>query len=224
MAISGLATGPFTPRSLPGLGYWWVFSDMPTNINVTNWVDRIQSSVWTNKNTDASRPTNSSLGVHFKRSSQQWLTNELKAVFDTNSSHFLILERTTAGGFQDILDCKNTGDSELMMFNDNKLTWWGGAQQADGVPPLSAFFDFCFMPSLAENKIRWYTNGLASNTNNSTAIPANFCSWGWLGGIAFSGYFDGYIKEILIWTNRVLSSSEIAQLHTYYTNLYGYTP
>lgn len=229
-AITGLVKPSGPPLFL---AYYWVASDMSNNIIVSNWVDRIQGSVWTNLNiTTQPDITNSSSGVHFTRSKAQTLTNNVNPIRyggtggDSYVSQWIILQREASGVFQDFLDYADSGDAEwgydpgnnlFLFLNTHSLntgavtpgTIQDVAVASDGITPLTII----------------YTNGVPCLTNTlagrafSDAFP-----WKIMGGISGSGFFGGYIRELLIYTNTFWTSQQVSNLHYYSTNTYGYTP
>lgn len=218
---------PFTPRSIPNLSYWWVSSDVPTNINVTNWTDRIQGAIYTNGTTGASRPTNSALGMHFSRASSQILTNNVISLGGTNTgSYWIIMRRDFSGGFQDFLDYANSGDSEWYFDNVNQMSIDAATVIKNiGAQAASTFFDAYLISDNANVRTSLYTNGVLGATFTTyTALnfqkPLGFI----MGGILNNGFLDGYIKELGIWTNTIFTTIQISNLHYYTTNTYPITP
>lgn len=221
LAIAGLASST-TPATL-GANYWWVYTDMASGINVTNWIDRIQASVWTNGFVDATRPTTDANGVLFNRANSTVLTNS-GVSFANTSTHFVIVKRTSASAFQDILDQANSG--LLEWFWNNASQWLFSVSSAnrlvDGnTSGTTAFFDMVMVTDGNGNVSDLYTNGVSAK-HDAVAIPAGI--WKIMGGIPNNGFFGGYFKEMAVWTNVNLNTTKIGQLHTYATNTYGYTP
>lgn len=216
-ALAGLAT---TSKLFPAnLGYYWVYVDMPTNILVTNWVDRIQGSVWTNGAADTTRPTNSDLGVHFDSTKTQILTNYTISFYGTNSSsHWIIIRRDKNNAFQDFLDYANSGDLEWGYYNDNTHAVSAGvAARNDGPSLLGDFQDLAWVSDGAANNTSFYTNGVFATNWSGTVINSGK-TWRIMGGIANEGYFGGYIKAFGIWSNTVFTVNQVSNLHYAFTN------
>lgn len=209
-----------------GVGYWWVSSDMTTGQFVTNWVDRIIGSAWTNGATGDTRPTNSALGVHFDRTKSQNLTNS-GVTFATGvqpSSHWVIINRTAVNVFQDFLDNANSGVLEWMFDNVQRYNVTISSSGKNlSISPTNSWVDWLVVMDTGGSAIYFYTNGLPGLTN-TTAPTSSAQPWKIMGGIPASGYFTGYIRELAVWSNTVLTASDAVKLHTYATNKYGYTP
>ncbi len=223
----------FVPSNIvTGIKYWWVSSDMVTNITVTNWIDRIQQSVWTNISTATTCPTNSSLGTHFLRTSSQRLTNSVTvslagdgSSFDTNTQWFIVNLDTTPG-FEDILTGLPASSSPTVGFSSGAPYFFQSPTLAsDGTLATGKFVDVAIVSSSDSGHVNpvltFYTNGIPSQTNTSVAIP-QADGWNTL-GVGGNGAYNGYIREYAVYSNK-LSSVNVSNLHYYATNLYGYTP
>lgn len=208
------------PSSMGQLAYWWVASDLPLGA-VSTWTDRNVGSVWQSRTPAQPAPTNTVDGVQFNGTTHTTLTNVIGAIsVITNSSQFVILARTGTGAFQDILDFKNDGTWEWTWFS---TTWelFPGSKAAVGNPGTNVFFDMAYTSDYANNRIIGYTNGVAVITNTTSTIGG---TWHIMGGITNSGFFSGYIKELIMYTNTVLNLTTVSNLHYYATNTYHYTP
>lgn len=219
IALAGLANrSPFQPDELT-----WIFSDMPANINVTNWIDEHFSSVWTNGLTGATRPTNTATaGVHFSSASSQQLTN-VGVIFGTTSTHFLVLKRGAAGGaFHDVLDKANDGTLEWLWANSGpswEMFVGGPSRVVDGDPP--GVFDMAVVSDGTANTLTGYTNGVPYVTNSTQTISG---PWRFMGGIPVNSFFDGWVLQFSIRTNTAETGTQISARHTAATNKYGYSP
>lgn len=210
-----------------GVSYWWVSSDLPTNGYVTNWIDKIKGSAWTNGAAGTTRPTNTLTGVYFDGSKSQRLTNS-GVYFSSGtaepSTHWIIINRVGGGAFQDFLDYQNDGVLNWYFDNANRYaTMMTPTATYDGRSPTNQWFDWCITMESGGSGHVFYTNGVPAITNKIgqtwTATP-----WKLMGGISVNGYFTGYIRELAVWSNHLATASEVANLHTYATNTYGYTP
>lgn len=209
------------PSSIIGLRYWWVSSDMAVGVTVSNqWADRIQGNLAAQMQTSL-QPTNAALGVRFNGG--QRLTNSTLFPVTVNASTgsvVVIFQPETPAGFGAMLGNDLTGGG-LMATSGNTIRVF-----AAGSPTLSAF--------TSGQKMDLYyiiTNSTQPNTYVSTNGVARglFTGGPWSNNQKFFGedgagdFFKGYIREV-IWYSNTLTAPQVATLHTYATNTYGYTP
>lgn len=216
---------PYNPGTLAA--YWWVSADALTNNGayVTNWIDRIQQATWSQYGDPTNCPNATALGVQFNYTNKTTLTNYPGIVAGvTNNTHYIVMQRDAASGlFHDFLDYANDGTlGWIWNGSDKSLEVFAGSGKAQvGDPGTNLFFDMAFTSDYINNQVIGYTNGVACVTNLSTTIGG---TWRIMGGIPASGFFQGYIKELIIFTNYVMNSNEIYILHKYGTNQYLFTP
>ena len=223
---TGCGTNTPTPQTL-GANFWWVAQDLTNNAHVTNWTDRIASSVFTS--TSSGYPSNMSDGVHFSLSPDaNGLTNDAAPLctYGAISSHFVIMEFTNNAAFQGILSAGSKGGGTQLYDTSPTLkpdlTISAVTHVSAVAIPQNAFFDICYVSSnSAGSKIYCYTNGVLSDTFSGTAMLVT--NWGIMGWAA-SEPFSGVIKEVAVWSSSIKTPAEISQLHTYATNKYSYTP
>lgn len=217
LAKDTTASSEINPQALAA-NYWWRYHDMPTNISVTNWSDTIRGSVWTNAS--ASIPTNSSIGVRFDKANSQQLTNS-GIDFTDLSMTWLILQRTSDGSFQYILSKDNGGALNLAFFADNRIFLEQvSVSKFDGTIAVNTWFDLAFVSDSVNGVSYFYTNGVPAVTNSPNISVTSF--WRFLGGIAAGGFWNGNLREMAVWTNTIVTSSNIFELHKYATNKYAY--
>ena len=214
-----------------GLAYWWVSSDMITNITVTNWIDRIQASVWTNISTDTKCPTNSSLGCHFLRSSSQRLTNAADVSTrasnyngtDTNTMFFLVQPSSIPIGRASWIGVNPSSTANSFGINGGQPYFCGATLCDSSTALLSSgtLIDVVVVSSgsAASPVIKWYTNGVVANTNTTVTDDSAFRS---LGGNGL-GFYDGYMIEVGLYTNAI-TPTIVSNLHRYFTNTYTFSP
>jgi len=214
--------------------FWWVSSDMATNITVTNWIDRIRSSTWTNISTATTCPTNSSSGVHFLASNSQRLTNSTAVPINTSgstdtNSWWIIINMDTVNTSPDWLSQTPTGPGSPTMghLSGSPYTYDGTTLAQDGNISAGHYVDVCLTSTSgsghsAPHNVTFYTNGIPSNTNTLTSI-ATSVQLKCLGGDTVNGFYNGYIVELAVYSNT-LSSVTVSNLHRYATNLYKFTP
>lgn len=231
------AVAPFSPTNIGGLAYWWVSSDLPVGITVSNWVDRIKGESWTNFS-GTTCPTNSAIGLFFD-GSNDILTNvgtiNLGNKAGSSNSHWAVVStgRIGAGEAPTILQSRTNGTSYYFGQFDNAGNpanrWSFGGTSPFFVTGWRTnalvFSDVTGVCDDAAGNMIGYTNAVPQETNAATGRIANNASWMYLGRDSAGAFFmKGYIKEIAVYTNKILSSVNISNLHYYATNLYGYTP
>ena len=225
----------FYPTNLPGVWIrWWVASDNPTNITITNWVDRVVAAQLTN--TLALSPTNSALGMGFNGSTYlQWkdiLTT------DNNSSVtnvvFLIMQPITPStdfsgvyGIRDVAQY-STGRG-LMTRTTGAYQWNDGVFQADICKFTSGSYqDMAIVgpEATSTTSMLFYTNGIlgfsAANAGWLTSRPHNVVGH----NSNNNGNYKGLIQEMLVGTNIPIAqvTMVVSNLHWYATNTYHFTP
>jgi len=219
----------FTPQSIDHLGYWWVSSDVQTNVTVTNWVDRIASASWTN-GADSKRPTNSASGVHFVRASSQQLTNTPGITFAEGSgdseaaTHFFIIRPDAVNVFQAFLIRSISVSSKDFGITSAALLYLHIAPtiSTDGALAANNWYDVAITCKTGPESI-FYTNGVPSSTN-AFNLGTGVNEWKCFGGNSGGGYLGAYVRELAIWTNYTMTSLEVSNLHRYATNTYAYSP
>lgn len=227
---SGAPGPPSDPSGANLLKYWWVASDIPTNTaigyTVTNWIDRIQSSLWTNANSSIA-PTTDGTNVIFTRTSSQYLTNRNAAVGGDNSANSIafILSPTSLPGNASILHMNPSAGTPAFWLQSTG----NFEQEADAVDNNFGKLQTGIITDMiitfsgnANCTAVSYTNGVQSV---SLSISHNIHSQtlSIMGGGAF-GYYNGKMYELLLWTNIVLNATQRSNVHYYATNTYRYSP
>lgn len=220
----GTGGSSFTPSSLTNLTYWWVHTDIPTNdVIVTNWPARTGSSTF--EQADSSlRPTNTASGVAF--SGGRRMTNNPLATVDVTAAargtFWMILAPDIPTAGLGVLFADQTGDHNLSTESDNQWSYFasnGGAVNL-GSWVTNQFVDVALVYTNGAINTA-YTNGVAMFTR-ATATPYNE-NQRFIGGDPFGDQFKGFIREFALF-NDALTTSNLAQLHQYATNTYGYSP
>lgn len=216
MAIAGLATGsPPIPQTIPGLSWWWVGSDIVGNI-ATNWIDRIQAARLTNTVANCLFATNGIVYPNTGSSGESLRGNGTITVNSTNTSVMIIFMVTS---HQNTILFEGVATSfGWRPQSDQKFYWRDGSFHELSRTPV-AWSDMVFTPTNTAGGYRFFTNGIQASTSASV-----YTAWT-LGGVMPNSTFDNErLREILIWTNTLLSSVNISNLHYYATNTYAYTP
>ena len=211
------------------LRYWWVASDKPLGLKVTNWLDRVQSQVLTNSN-DGTRPTNSASGIAFNRLSSyslQFSPTPTPASVNINGTgvvYVIVTPTETASTFDSIISTDDTAGASLFT-QDSGFTWGNNvAQTIFGPLTYGRTMDVMVVITNATAGGYGYTNGVfakafASNLGDLTGSLKSV-------GKDQNGaghFYTGFIKEIIFYSN-VLSTVSISNLHWYATNTYGFAP
>lgn len=221
-----------TPATL-GARYWWAFEDNPTNVNVTNWLDRIAGFALTN-GANSLRPTNSSTGVGFNGST--YLTNinpfiitcgapgcqTTTAPDSTNGSLWVIMSAqvSTLSG---LVTEETAGGKGLFTVATKQLEWFGGANTIFANYQTGTPIDIGVCVTNSGSVVNsYFTNGVlaAQHADGLANSPeSNVGSYGSSGG---SSPFTGKITDV-VYFSRYLSQGEITSLHTY-AQTRGVTP
>lgn len=215
--------GPVAPTPPLGIFRWWVFTDVPANVVVSNqWLDKIVSAhMWQMDN--AVSPTNSSYGPYFNGTT--YLTNYPGFTVgnvsgDETGSAFIVLNADGTSGLQAVL----TDQANIYGVNVNgtALQYTGtisGGPNTICTMPTATNFDVSIV--FTKTNTTWYTNGALCRVN----ATANVDTWGQYNmGKQGSYGFHGYVAEFIVWSNRVFSASDATTVHAYRTNRDGGYP
>ncbi len=224
---ANISSGVSDPtNALPfGIGYWWVASDLSSS-PVSTWTDRVSGFIL-KQTSGANQPTWTTNGVRFTAASSQFMvTNGTPGIF----WKFL----NTAGNLGDtmliILDRASTGEQYVFSQNGGGqiLGWFSGAAglwnisaTSFGTTTTGKWYDFLYAGTNAA-AFNIYTNGvLGVNSAMNARSPSDFGRLNTPTGF----YYDGTIKEIIVWTNVIgFTSVQASNIHWYSTNVYKYTP
>lgn len=217
------ANSLWTPTSVPTIRYWWVSGDLAANSNITNWTDRIQSYVAYQPNTNNS-PSNTSSGLYFNGTNTYLLLNgpfpSTNYVYTNQMSFMAVLKPLTipsSGTWAGIL---GTNDSFTFGLHNTGAYYYLGQI---GSTDFGAWQNNTPMDVICTYKPStnvFYTNGV------KVSIAVGDLSFPFYIKYVATGqgnYYKGYISEIM-WFSNSITASEAAQLHSYATNKYGYSP
>lgn len=242
-----------TPQGIPGISHRWVYtngiildtSKTPSPGRITNWtaligVDSSQGQparFTTNYPTPSTKwPTNvTSKGIYFEGWSEghALITPEdLEVTNNASMSVAMIIEPVQwsypsiglLGNARTVAACGITtrsSDSNIVVDARNTAL----AQDLCTFGPLTAAltdFVVCFSNSPAGGGVLGYINGAIKTNHPVAALTDLRTKWGLI-GLVGTGYYEGWIREILFYTN-VMTSESISNFHYYRTNLYGGTP
>lgn len=218
--------GPDIPTSLGGMSFRLRASDLVKSNTVTSWVDEIHGYTYTN-NTGANQPTNSwNLGVFFK--SGNVLSNNY-GIFSpaytwaSTQQVFIAFQAISPSGFGPIMGNHTaetllgylTAPNGFGSYSPQKL-WWSSY-------PVSAV-NYVVIGVGGTDPVQFFTNAVSAN---SVSGQAGATAWDMLGAnqTAHSDLYQGYVKEIIFWTNQTpftfspYAGSQVSNLFYYASNV-----
>jgi hypothetical protein len=230
---SGLPSGTVgtPPNQITNIRYWWNFSDNPTNVNVTNWVDRIQGLVLTN-NADSKRPTNSTTGVGFNGST--YLTNIanftiLVGTGATGSVWVVCSMVTSAGAFGAVIGDRTSGGNGFGESSGTQMKWFGAGGSGticDFVSGTTIRDVGIVITNTTSGQMLFWTNNVFINTAGigagDTTNPQK-----WVGCAESSGNPASFSKVKILdlaFFYGKLTTTDLTGLHKWATNQYGFSP
>lgn len=218
-----VSSGPWTPSNSIGLAYWWVATDLASNAPVSSWADRIQGKTFT-QGTAASKPTNyhgGLVGVRFNGGQYLSTTGFLiRSNFTDSFAFILALDSETATMRAIVTD---DGTYGIFKYNSADQPFYcrlsGGALFAC---PLNVIWDVV-ASGTATNDI-YYSNSITAKITTLQSEVRNDITVSVMGRRSTVNYLLGRVVEFMVWTNTRLSQADVQKIHTYGTNLYGYSP
>lgn len=215
------SSSSFTPESIGTIRYYWLSSDLVTNVTVTNWTDRIHGLVASESNA-ALRPTNvAGLGVHFAGTEQigTFATNfdwQVNNVAQTGSVFIVFTPVTPSSTLNGLSVSSDTHG--LYTKSSGVFAYFGDLGSANPFGSFSSGTTMDMTLAVQPGTLSILTNGVACTSGN-LGMGVQQAAFG---GDTL-GHFKGYLAEIS-WYSNTLSSPQISQLHQYATNRYGYSP
>ncbi len=210
--------GASGPTSIPGLAYYWNFNDLPVSNAVTSWPDRISGLAL--KQTANPAPTNQNIGVFFD-STPNPLTNAPIQI-GSNFTFWVVYRPNTNAGITTTLSLfGNTNGSGLVLNDGATLQGAWGSKNATSSAALagSVLYPATIDGNLPTPAITYdivdsggtlYTNG--TPLSQGVAQPTNNFPFRILGNNTATCNLEGCIQYIGIWTNTLLTASQIAYL------------
>lgn len=201
-------TIPFaSPTSIPGMAYYWDYSDIAVGSTVPSWTDKIQGKVLSNS-VAGSRPTNSSSGVYFNNTT--FLTNLSVFSFGPKASVWIVFNLRVLQS-STFIAYAGSGYAGFYI-TSSKFNVYHSAANHLATSTLASGVTY-------DTLYAWgnvYTNAVFSSTVTTNSAAQNVNNFG---GV-YSGLspLDGYIKFIGVWTNTQLTASDAVTLYNYSTS------
>lgn len=224
--------GPDIPDQIGTNGYRWVYTNanldsLAFDYPATNWVDIRNNREMTNI---VSYPIATSNGVYFNRSGWLHMTNTLPfgvnadTGFSNSYMMVLLLDRTV----QLQATWGHATEFYANYISNNVWIWQNGTNSMVGTLPAgvisNSVFDLIVSAGAGgSNYSKSYINGVEVT---NTFGGMDFLSFGNDNSseINPSDTFSGSALELIYWTNTVLSSANVSNLHYYATNRYASIP
>lgn len=220
---TSLVSARMTPTNIfNGVAYWWVASDNPSNVIVSNWVDRIQAVVKTNGDTTV-RPTNNSLvGVYFNSSVGQFVTNATLNNSTALNTYWLVMQRDGNHAGNLVGQSISANFPGFLISGSGSPQMFSAGQLFTGpVLPNATMIDVLFV--CERNGVNqtnaFYTNGVPWTTTNTLVDIGSF-TMRTMGKDLGNGAYSGYITEFGVVTNIWPTPVQASNLHYYFTNTY----
>lgn len=214
--LSGVA--PTAPDLLPpGVGYHWDYTNL-ANGAVSDWVDNVNGLHWVQA-TGGNQPTKDSSGVTFD-GTDDFLTGTNLTTGPTNLWLVIMKPNATTAG-KVILGNALSGGQLFLGINSTGCFYENGLGDAICGTGTSTFD---FLEANTTNAVAFvaYTNGVVAWTNATSwnnGVPISH-----IGSGVGNGFWSGVLKEVIVWTNATFTVAQVASIHSYATNRYGYTP
>lgn len=210
----------------PGIEFRWKASSLSSS-PVSDWVDSVSGYHLTASGT--AQPSWSTNGVQFDGTSDVLTATNLNSRTESGSGDssprawLVIMKAAVTTPAQMVLGEAYGGGTILFLFGDTDAYFYENVIGSAALGPITTnTFDILACKSTNAVPYRCYTNGVI----------------GWASALAWNGNvtvsrvgsgngnarYSGLIKEIIVWSNAVFTASQIADIHTYSTNTYGFTP
>lgn len=211
---------PAFPLPSGGIKHWWVASDLSSS-PVSDWVDRI-SGYHITQTSGTLQPAWSTNGVTFDGSNDTMNITNVVSGGSAGSDAVLCVVTLNSVVNQMWLGEVYSAGKIYFGWNGSGVLYSGsgGTGGSGFTAPRTLDFFACKTTNSApyylftNNVVNWFnTQAWNSNVNLDR-----------LGSGNGNQYFNGTIKELIIWTNKTFIQSELDTIHAYVTNSYGITP
>lgn len=209
------------PTNMPNLAYYWNYMDLISGSGITNlgnslttWTDRIGGKVAAPDLSGAVAGTIEPIGVY---TSSAPITNQVIMISSNFSCCFIIRPHSVGGTSAMMLG--NTSNVGIYIDPAGNLRAnWVGGQTASGVNfasiPTNTTWVVCIAFTNGVSTI--YTNGALVASGGNIGQPTNNFPF-----IEFGSFFygsDGYVQDLMVWTNYTLTAANASSLNLWYWN------
>ena len=197
------------------IGYHWDYTNLSDGA-VSDWIDSASGYHWTQAS-GASQPTKDSNGVTFAGS--HWLdaSNTIRcSTAPDNLDVFLVVLKVDTFPGGTILASGNQVD---LGFDSSQ--WYNPAGYW-GTIVTGVWIDYVYAGTTVITPYH-YTNGVVAKV--SDVLHSHTLSYVGRITAGTGAYFNGKVKEVIIWTNVTgFTTNQVANIHQYVTNKYGFAP
>jgi len=215
---SGAAAG-FDPRQIQGLAFRWVATDLTDGIITGNWTDQIQGTTNFAQGAVRQQSWKAYQGVWFSGYGGG-MSNYSIALPNTYSIYYVIrpFHDTTRKMF---IIGDSAGSSGMYIDTSGRLNFGAFAGGTTSSSALADDNNYAIIQTAANGAGTGaiYTNGVLSVNGSYTTQPLSG-----IGGDSGAHGAQTWIYEICVWTNKVITAGDIANLQTYSTTTYTNPP
>jgi hypothetical protein len=207
ISLAAPSAGFTSPTSIGGMALYWNYNDLSQGATI--------NGVAAHQPNSSLQPTNSASGLWFNSSRLTNLAFTVNALGAPFSLWVVYKPNGTAAGYHAIV-CDHPGNNGVFNNANAGIVYFNVTGRQD----MYAFaagtsYDFLYRDSqaLTNGAASGFTNGVATKTVTGANAPAWTINS--IGSDNTSENFQGYIKFIGLWTNKVLTTSDAANLFTY---------
>lgn len=204
--------------SLPnGIVHRWKASDLSAS-PVSVWTDSVSGYNWTASGT--AQPAWDANGVSFDGVNDTMTGTNITTSEVLNWLVVLDFDVTTAN--QMVLCNTYAGANIFVGIGSVAEHFYEGGLGDNALGPIGTSTFDIIVAKTGANSFNVYTNGTsgwssAGGWNNSVNIAR-------IGSGSGNAFFDGIIKEVIVWSNQTFTAQQISDIHSYATNTYNFSP
>lgn len=213
------------PTSLGGMAFRLKSSDNVVGNNTTTWVDEIAGRTYTNT-LSASNPTNAAIGVWCTKTHFMHVDLSVKPSWGYAGTQQVMIIYQEVTGAAD--PAPVVGSDSANFFIGTDIAPNGFSSETPQVrwvssnPSLNNFHDMIAAGGSPNSQC--YSNGVAGNNPSSGGIAGMTLDQLFKTG-STTPSFQGYLTEVIIWTNATgFTSTQVSNLHYYATNISAAAP
>lgn len=207
----GIATGETNPSAISGLFVRLENSSIPSNAFIGSWTDSVSSVVYSQADDDL-KPSNSSAGLYF---SGDYLQDGASTTISIDYTIWIACKPSGNLDSWGLVFGSSVNGYGLQMYNRKFYAYGSGPNLISGVVS-NELADVGY--TMSNGEVQGYTNGLAGPSDIYSRVSHMIDA---IGYDSSAEAYDGWIYEICVWTNRLLTAGEFSGLHVYRTNKYG---